>query len=138
MSETNPCQACDGKCCRYYALQIDEPKTPRDFDDIRWYLCHKDTRVFVEDGEWYLEVLNECRHLDENNRCRIYDRRPALCREHSTGNCEGRDDLELDREHEFRTDDELARFAEGLFAERKRRKNKKRAKKNKGKKRNKK
>ena len=130
MPEKNPCDSCDGKCCRYFALEIDKPTTKRDFDDIRWYLAHEHIRVFVEDGSWYLEVQNCCRHLDASSRCRIYDQRPALCREHSTENCEGQSEAELDREHEFNSDEELARFAARRFRKPKRRKGKKKDKKN--------
>ena len=129
MPEKNPCDSCDAKCCRYFALEIDKPTTKRDFDDIRWYLAHEHIRVFVEDGSWYLEVQNRCRHLDANNRCRIYDQRPELCREHSIENCEGQDAVEFDREHEFNSDEELARFAARRFRKPKRRKGKKKGKK---------
>jgi len=133
MPKASLCDTCDGKCCRYFALQIDEPETRRDFDDIRWYLAHEHIVVFVEEGDWYLEIKNRCRHLDASNRCRISSDRPELCREHSTENCEQRDDCELQREHVFRSDDEIARFAEERFArlkaKRKRKKDKKKDKK---------
>src|SRR3990167_3200232 len=32
------CDHCTAKCCRYFALPLDTPKTQRDFDFIRWYL----------------------------------------------------------------------------------------------------
>jgi len=105
----NPCDDCDARCCRYFALQIDTPRTKADFDDIRWYLAHEGTRVFVEGGKWFLEVANRCRHLDENNRCRIYPDRPTICREHDPARCE-RTDLEFAHEREFRSDEELVRY----------------------------
>ncbi|MFW6163674.1 MAG: YkgJ family cysteine cluster protein [Planctomycetota bacterium] len=116
MAKASLCDTCGGQCCRYFALQIDEPTTERDFDDLRWYLCHEGVVVFVEDGDWYLEVQNRCRHLDARNRCRLYRNRPAICREHSTKDCEGRDDCELDREHEFHSDEEIAAFARRRLA----------------------
>ncbi|MFP4055575.1 MAG: YkgJ family cysteine cluster protein [Candidatus Brocadiia bacterium] len=118
MAKETPCQRCDGKCCRYFALEIDEPTTRRDFDDIRWYLCHEGTRVFVEDGDWYLEIQSRCRHLGPDNRCRIYARRPAVCREHSTENCEG-NSLEFDWDLEFCTDEDVARYMARRFPPRK-------------------
>ncbi len=99
MAEKNQCGRCTGLCCRYFALPIDTPKTRADFDDIRWYLCHKDTSVFVEDGDWYLSVRNRCRHLSEKDyRCRIYDNRPGICRKYKHADCdlvEGEYDYEL-------------------------------------------
>ena len=43
------CDYCTAKCCRYFALPIDEPTEPKDFDFIRWYLLHDRATVFVED-----------------------------------------------------------------------------------------
>jgi len=71
------CDKCAGLCCRYFALPIDEPEDWDDYDDIRWFLCHEDIEVFVEDGDWYLNVKNKCNHLSGNGRkCDIYDKRP--------------------------------------------------------------
>ncbi|NQT50487.1 YkgJ family cysteine cluster protein [bacterium] len=132
MHVKNICGTCDGKCCRYFALEIDKPTSKRDFEDIRWYLAHENTRVFVEDGEWHLEVQNVCRHLDGDSRCRIYDDRPAICRDHKMSDCEGDPELEFDREHEFNSDDELAQFAKKFLAKKKMKKKKGKGKKKKG------
>lgn len=86
---TSECQKCDGKCCRYFALPIDTPEDWDDFDDIRWYLCHENVSVFVEDGDWYLNVKNNCRYLSEKDyRCCNYNLRPRICRKYDTGNCD--------------------------------------------------
>ena len=53
------CDKCTGLCCRYMALPIETPEDREDYDDIRWYLCHEDVAVFVEDGEWYINVKNK-------------------------------------------------------------------------------
>ena len=82
------CEKCSGVCCRYFALPIDKPKERGDFDDIRWYLCHKDVSVFVEDGDWYLNIKNKCRHLGKENRCAIYKNRPRICRGYKTSDCD--------------------------------------------------
>jgi uncharacterized protein len=116
MTRTSTCAACDGKCCRYFALEIDRPATVQDFDHIRWYLAHEGTKVFVDEGHWFLEVKTPCRHLDGRGRCCIYDRRPLICRTHAVDNCEARDDLEFEYEHEFTSDEEFALFAEQALA----------------------
>ncbi|UCG46834.1 MAG: YkgJ family cysteine cluster protein [Phycisphaerales bacterium] len=99
MSKKGECDRCRGLCCRYFALEIDTPEDRGDYDDIRWYLCHKDITVFVEDGEWYLNIKNKCRHLSEkDNRCRIYEKRPKICRKYRLSECdyvEGSYDYEL-------------------------------------------
>lgn len=97
--KNSQCKKCTGLCCRYFALPIETPESESDYDDIRWYLCHKDITVFVEDGDWYLNVKNKCRHLSEKNyRCKIYDRRPGICRGYKHSTCdyiEGEYDYEL-------------------------------------------
>ena len=82
------CQKCGAKCCRYFALEIDEPDTVKDFDDVRWYVAHGKTSVFVEDEKWYVQVFAKCQYLDKENRCRIYDRRPRICRKYDLEECE--------------------------------------------------
>jgi len=82
------CRQCAGLCCRYFALPIDTPKTRADFDDVRWYLAHEGISVFVEDGDWYLNIAARCRFLDPDNRCGIYPRRPRICRGYEHDACD--------------------------------------------------
>ncbi|MDQ7087485.1 MAG: YkgJ family cysteine cluster protein [Acidobacteriota bacterium] len=77
-----PCERCAALCCRYFALELDPPEDEDDFDDLRWYLLHKRSWIWVDDGEWYLQVDEECRFLEKDGRCGIYDRRPRICREY--------------------------------------------------------
>ena len=93
------CDKCTGLCCRYFALPIDTPEDREDYDDIRWYLCHENVSVFVEEGDWYVNVDNKCRHLSgKNYHCDVYKTRPKLCRGYTTKDCdltEGEYDYEL-------------------------------------------
>lgn len=82
------CEHCTGYCCRYIALPIDTPEDKDDFDAIRWYLLHEGIGVFVEDGDWYLSISTNCRHLQPDFRCGIYETRPQICRDYSTDNCD--------------------------------------------------
>ena len=99
MAKKSQCVKCTGLCCRYFALPIETPEEKEDYDDIRWYLCHKDITVFVEEGDWYLNIKNKCRHLSEKDyRCKIYDKRPNICRKYRHADCdfvEGEYDYEL-------------------------------------------
>ena len=70
------------------SLQIDKPTTPGDFEDIRWYIAHRDVWVFVDEGDWYVCVERKCGYLTKDNQCRIYEDRPRICRRHRTMNCE--------------------------------------------------
>ncbi len=86
---THACTKCTGLCCRYFALPLDNPEDWKDYDDIRWYLCHEHTSVFVEGGQWYLNVNSKCRHLsEESHRCQMYGLRPKICRGYDTKNCD--------------------------------------------------
>lgn len=75
------CKRCDGLCCKYFCFEIDEPDDYDEFEDVRWYLCHEGVSVHIdEDGDWYIQIMNPCLKLDEENRCTIYDDRPLICR----------------------------------------------------------
>ena len=110
MAAKSQCDKCSGLCCRYFALPLETPETREDFDDIRWYLCHEDITVFVEDGDWYLNVKNKCRHLsDGSHRCLIYAKRPGICRKYKHADCdfvEGEYDYEL----HFTSDKEMEEY----------------------------
>lgn len=107
------CDHCEAKCCRYFALPIDAPESRRDYDFIRWYLLHDRASVFIEDGTWYLLVHTTCKHLQEDNRCGIYETRPQICREYSTDNCEFDDDWVY--EQYFETPEQIAEYTEAMF-----------------------
>ena len=92
------CDKCTGLCCRYFALPIETPEDKEDYDDIRWYLCHKDISVFVEEGDWYINIKNKCKNLTRDYHCGIYGKRPNICRGYSHKDCdyiEGEYDYEL-------------------------------------------
>ncbi len=115
MAKKSQCERCAGLCCRYFALPIETPETKDDYDDIRWYLCHKDITVFVEDGDWYINVKNECRHLSEgDHRCLIYDTRPHICRKYKHADCDFVDG-EYDYELHFTNDKEMAEYIRVKF-----------------------
>lgn len=107
---THACRKCTGRCCRYFALPIETPEEWDDFDDIRWYLSHKDVTVFVEKGEWYLNVRNTCRYLSEKDyRCANYDLRPHICRKYDTRNCD-RTSEEYDHDMHFHDDRQMEEY----------------------------
>jgi Fe-S-cluster containining protein len=82
------CEQCVGLCCRYYAFAIETPTKKRDFDDIRWYMLHGDNIIFVEEGEWFIQINHKCNALMDDNLCAIYENRPAICREYSIKECD--------------------------------------------------
>jgi uncharacterized protein len=112
------CGECRAKCCKYFALQIDTPRTKQDLEQIRWYLSHEKVTVFVEKRKWFLDVANECRFLTKDHKCGIYEKRPIVCREHSTYDCERGDD-DFGHEHVFRSIDEIDRYIKKRFSRKK-------------------
>lgn len=101
------CRRCDSRCCRYFALEIDEPTDEEELDDIRWFLCHQGVSVFVEEGKWYLELQNICKYLLPRGRCTIYEKRPRICAQYGV-NSEGEIDCHIsgapfDYEFEFKS-----------------------------------
>ena len=130
------CKKCTGLCCRYMALPIETPEDREDYDDIRWYLCHENVAVFVEDGDWYMNVKNKCKYLSEDDyRCLIYDKRPKICRGYKHNDCELTDG-EYDYELHFTDAEQMAEYMKIKFDNNKKEKpkrSKKKAKKRKGK-----
>jgi len=105
----NPCEGCD-HCCRYVSIEIDRPTTKRDFDNIRWYLLHKNISVMIDyEGDWLIQFDTPCEWLIEG-RCGHYELRPEICRDYDPVDCEryaGPAEKVL-----FRTPDDLARYLE--------------------------
>ena len=112
-SDANLCEYCTAKCCRYFALPIDEPETFREYEFIRWFLLHERASVFVEDDTWYLLVHTVCKHLQDDHRSGIYETRPQICREYTTDGCEYEDSWTYD--HYFETAEQVHEYAEALF-----------------------
>jgi len=111
------CNHCSAKCCRYFALPIEDPETIEDWEFIRWYLLHEAATVFKEEGSWYLLVHTECKHLQSDNRCGIYETRPLICREYSTENCEYEDDWLY--EQYLETAEQAGEYAEAILPRKK-------------------
>lgn len=109
------CSQCSALCCRYFALPLDNPRTRNDYDDIRWYLCHENVVVFIEKRQWYIGILTKCKHLLPDNRCGIYEKRPRICREYSTDNCDYHGG-EYDFAVLFTSADQLHEYAEKKLA----------------------
>jgi len=104
------CATCrPAKCCQYFSLEIDRPRSKRDYDDLLWFLAHENVSIYLWKRSWYLMVHNPCTFLDrKTNLCTIYDRRPRICREHSVDECEYDSDYEFD-EH-FKSYQDLQRW----------------------------
>jgi Fe-S-cluster containining protein len=113
----NQCEKCRGLCCRYFALPIEDPEDWDDYDDIRWYLCHEDVTVFLEDGDWYLNIKNKCKFLSEDDyKCEKYDMRPRICRGYRTKDCDFTSN-EYNYELHFKNDKQMEEYMIIKFGE---------------------
>lgn len=107
------CSYCTAKCCRYFALPIEEPTTWKEFDYLRWFMMHGRVSLFVEEKVWYLMVHADCQHLLPDHRCGTYETRPQVCREYSITNCEYEDDAVYEKF--FETPEQIWEYAEAVM-----------------------
>lgn len=120
----SPCRSCSAKCCRYVALQIDTPKSKHDFENIRWYLAHKDVEIFINKRKWFLDITTDCKYLTKSHACSIYEKRPEICRSHENYECEYWDDS-FHHDYHFKSLEEFDAYVRKRFRNRKKPKNKK-------------
>ncbi len=113
------CEYCTAKCCRYFAFPIDAPKNRKDFDHLRWYMIHGRVAIFVDEGTWYLMVYADCKHLQPDQMCGIYEDRPQICRDYSTENCEYEGEGVYDKF--FETPEQLWEYAQAVLRPREQR-----------------
>ncbi len=105
--DDNQCAKClPSKCCTYFAFEIDEPVTRKDFEALLWQIAHENVTFYIHRKNWHIMIHNRCRFLTPQNQCGIYEQRPYICKEHSTEDCEYTGEDYGFTEH-FRSYDEL-------------------------------
>jgi Fe-S-cluster containining protein len=119
------CGGCTALCCSYFALEIDTPDEPADFENLRWYIIHQDVQIFVDDDTWFLQINRKCTWLD-GNKCGNYENRPQICRDYTDELCD-LDGPESDLT--FRNIEELEAYRDTWVAEFEQKKSKTAAKK---------
>ena len=114
MPEKKTCENCDGKCCKYVAMEIDCPDCIEDFENIKWYVAHENVHVYIEeDGTWNIEFITPCKYLGKNNKCGIYERRPKICRRYDQSECPFHNDYkEL---YNFNSIGEIEKYIKEVF-----------------------
>lgn len=82
------CLTC-GLCCTYIAVGIDGPTNAKSASEILWHLYHEGISIYRDgDNEWMVQFESRCRHLQDDNKCGIYEQRPHICRDYSEESCE--------------------------------------------------
>ena len=102
------CNECKGKCCKVFGVQIPAPETPEDFDDIRWYFYHKPARVIIDNNDdWIIETPIKCSKLGKDGKCKIYSKRPSVCKSLELKDCPANIN---DEKFVFKTDTEYRKW----------------------------
>lgn len=113
-TDEDPCKGCPGLCCRYVAVELEEPEKEEDWDEMKWILHHENITIYKDnDGDWLVEFETKCKNLGEDNRCMIYDKRPDLCKKHDPESCVRHGDGEV-AVILFETPDDIDEYREML------------------------
>ncbi|MBI4383869.1 MAG: YkgJ family cysteine cluster protein [Nitrospinae bacterium] len=109
-NNSSQCAKClPAKCCLYFAFEIDNPETRKDYESLLWKIAHDKVSLYIYRKKWHIMVHTRCHFLTADNKCGIYEQRPYLCREHSAEDCEYTSDDYGFSEH-FRSYDELLAY----------------------------
>ncbi|MFQ5863514.1 MAG: YkgJ family cysteine cluster protein, partial [Candidatus Brocadiales bacterium] len=85
------CGECD-VCCKYVSVEIDKPITKTEIEDVKFYLYHEGTSVYIDhDNDWYILFESKCDKLNSNGLCTIYEDRPPICRNFERESCHEQD-----------------------------------------------
>jgi len=108
------CEGCNGNCCRYVAIEIETPEDLEDFENIKWYVAHKDILVYVEeDGTWNLQFTTPCEHLGKTGLCENYEKRPQICRDYNHEECTFHNDY--NETFTFKSISDVEEYIEKIF-----------------------
>lgn len=83
---------------------------------MRWYLAHENISIFVEKGDWYLNVHNRCQYLAGDHRCAIYETRPKICRTYKTDDCDFTGD-DYQYQMHFTSEEQLTKYMKIKYGE---------------------
>ena len=105
------CDNCSD-CCKYIATEIDKPTDNDDYQNIIWFLHHKNVRVYVGwDNCWYLEFITTCKNLSTKGLCKIYETRPKMCRDYKHSDCTNHNDDPAEKYY-FKTTQDFEKYLE--------------------------
>jgi len=109
LPSVHPCHNC-GECCNYVAVEIDNPQTFKDYENVFWYLTHRHISVYVDwEGDWFIEFETPCEHMTAGKTCGIYETRPHMCSDFSWNECE-KTTQERAWKHRFETPETFFEF----------------------------
>jgi uncharacterized protein len=98
----NSCKNCK-KLCEEIAVEIDEPTEIEDFENIKWFLLHKNIKVFIlpDDEEddiehWYIQFNTPCKELGNDGNCKLKENKPSVCFDDSSEEMEESSEENID------------------------------------------
>lgn len=71
---------CGARCCKIILLTLKQVRTQQEQDEIHCILAHEGIHMIKEGDQEFLMLESRCKHLRDNNTCRIYDKRYDLCK----------------------------------------------------------
>lgn len=91
------CSQCpDASCCLDLTIEIDNPISLEDWDEIRWMTAHKNVSVVLgSDGNFAVVFNTPCEKLLSNGKCGIYSSRPETCARYPVESCQQNGDGDL-------------------------------------------
>lgn len=97
---TSVCAACGAACCRSLLFYTDQPFNEGSVDFSTYATGFPGVEYLVADNRWAMLVEARCRHLDQENKCRIAgsDERPLRCRYLNPLQCSIRQDIHCPRQ----------------------------------------
>lgn len=116
LTPDNKCSFCIGSvCCSYVTQHIETPRSKSDYTHLLWQVSHEHVKIYKDEDGWTLLIEGRCLHLQPDNRCGIYENRPAICREHSNDYCEFDAPAEDGFDLYFPTYDSLLKYCNKKF-----------------------
>lgn len=103
----HPCFNCQ-HCCTYVATEVGEPESNKEYDEILWFLYHRNVCIFIDwDEDWYIQFNTPCDKLTPTGLCSVYEERPFICADYDWQECERNFDGDPAHRWFFHTADEF-------------------------------
>lgn len=96
MKELN-CEGCEALCCREVSVHVGFPEREEDWDEWKWIVSHKNCSIVKDEDDWLVCFEADCKFLDKDWKCTVYDNRHKVCREYAHEDCpkHNQDDFEV-------------------------------------------
>lgn len=103
------CDSCKpAKCCYYVSMEVDTPENRKDYEYNLWMIAHKNVSFYIYRKKWHINFSSRCNFLGRDNRCKIYEKRFSVCRNHPNDSCEATGDYDFPEY--FKTYNELLNY----------------------------